>query len=156
MDRSNNFWFVYYRNVNLISIDEITNGLVWKRVPELPHGFLTREDALGWLELLADDKLVEIPQRTTTWSGSRYSYKKPEEPIYRFAKFPAYFYKVFPAGIIYTEVSAPDTNSPWNVGVLREMVGHPRPESIHPPRRSKLRIAIDSPLASCGGGIVEI
>lgn len=160
ISKGNVYWFAYYRHASLVSMDEITNGLVWRRVEELPHGFFTREDAIAWLEFLASDKLIEMPQRTSTtsWNGSRYSYKKlePEEPMYRFTKDSAYFYKIFPAGIMYMDAPAPDAESPWNVGVMRELAGYPRPESVHPPRRSKLRIAIQGRSAASGEYIVEI
>jgi hypothetical protein len=159
-NKENVYWFAYYRHAALISMDEITNGLVWRRVEELPYGFFTKEDAIDWLEFLAGDELVEVPQRSYTviqYNNMVRAYNGHDEPLYKFSKPPlTYYYKIFPAGFMYTEAPAPDPDSPWNVGIMREMAGYPRPESIYPPRRSKLRIAIQPASAACGGYIVEI
>jgi hypothetical protein len=146
----NVYWFAYYRYANLISMDEIENGLVWRRVPEAPHGFLTRPDAVAWLEMISNDKLIVHESYTVSRRCVTH-----DEAILRLETKPEYLYTIRPMGIVYVEGSAPDTGSAWHLGVLREINGLPRPESMVPPKRSRFRVKFESGVGAGGEYVVE-
>ena len=120
---------------------------MWRRCPEALHGFLTRQDAIDWLELASQDKVIE--ENYNRWDG------KYHDPHLRLLSKPGLIFTIRPMGIIYHDGPTPDSGSAWHMGILRALNGQPMPEGILPPQRSKFRVRVESGSASGCEYIVE-
>ncbi len=114
------YFFLYYRRADSITLDELENGCYWRKVPELPEPFFSQEEALAWLKVLVgDDEMSPAPG----YGGEKQWH------------FPWLHYTARTMGVMYLGPMV-DVNNPWYVGGLRG--DEPRPQGMCPGQPSKI------------------
>ncbi len=122
-NENDGYWFIYYKDVgSSITMDEIQNGFIWRRAdPAGAFAFLTKQDAMEWLEIHDGEKLEEQLQWRT------------KEKIYCFptAKYLLYIFRQ--VGVV-PGISV-DEENPWYLGTMRPKTKTPKEQVSTKPFR---------------------